>query len=607
MIRRSFALSACLVLLAGLTSIAYDRSEFLFLDEIEIGMTGVGKTIVSADTISEFAVEILGVIDQPGDLSDFITVRVSGEAIGRSGGIAQGMSGSPIYVDGKMIGALSRSASWSKDLVPIGLVTPIEPMLAVLDASQVAHAAAQPREHAVLRGVRYVETTSAPSEEMLAASPDAIFGYQASTPILTHGLSDRALQTLMDGLSMTESPFLLIGSFFPSAIAPEALGLSSLGLSHIPAAGTGVAGSIAPSSLEPGSGIGVALATGDVSIGALGTLTYRDGDALVGFGHRFIYNGQSRFPMTTVSIIDTMKAYDASFKLGVMGTTIGTVFEDRVAAIGGRIGAPTVGIGLSLSAVDLDSARGEAFSIELVDEPRLMPELLLSTGFEAIDTTLDRIGQGTVVVTYTIEGAGMPDNLERRDTFFSAVDIAVFPPLQLAGIVTALQYNEFVDPEITHITSSMEFTEEIKGIRISNLEIDWLTYEPGEEVQFAVALQTYKGDSLTRSGVITIPPELLADRIMIRAYGGPRYLESGETPEVLEGLADLIEAIEELPSYETLTVELFAVDPFAARSDALFGVDEVTFEFPGYVVYGEREVSALLFVSEENGSSEPGW
>lgn len=607
MIRKSIALSACLVLLAGLTSVAYDRSEFLFLDEIEIGMTGIGRTIVAADTISEFAVEILGVIDQPGDLSDFITVRVSGGAIGRSGGIAQGMSGSPIYIDGKMIGALSRSASWSKDLVPIGLVTPIEPMLAVLDASQVAYASAQPSEHAVLRGVRYVETTSAPSAEMLAASPDAIFGYQAATPLLTHGLSDRALQTLMGGLSVTETPFLLVNDVFPSAIAPEALGLSSLGLSLIPAAGTGATSSIEPSSLEPGSAIGVALATGDISIGALGTLTYRDGDALVGFGHRFIHNGESRFPMTTVSIIDTMKAYDASFKLGVMGTTIGTVFEDRIAAIGGRIGDPIVGVSLSLSAADLDNAREETFSIELVDEPRLMPELLLSTGLDAIDTTLDRIGQGTVVVTYSIVGAGMPDSLERRDTFFSAVDVAVFPPLQLAGIVAALQYNEFVDPEITHITSSMEFTEEIKGIWISNLEIDWLTYEPGEAMQFRVMLQTYKGESLTREGEITIPNELLADYIMVRAYGGPRYLESGEAPEVLEGLGDLIEAIEEFPSYETLTVELFAVDPFAAVSDALFGVDEVTFEFPGYVVYGEREVSALLFVSDENGSSEPDW
>ncbi|MCX6099729.1 MAG: peptidase S55 SpoIVB, partial [Candidatus Bipolaricaulota bacterium] len=89
--------TVCVLLLvsASLGAGAYQRSEFLFLDEIKVGMTGIGKTIVAGDVVSEFAVEVLGVIDQPGTLSDFIVVRVSGEAIGRSGGIAQGMSGSP--------------------------------------------------------------------------------------------------------------------------------------------------------------------------------------------------------------------------------------------------------------------------------------------------------------------------------------------------------------------------------------------------------------------------------------------------------------------------------------------------------------------------------
>ncbi|MCK4682475.1 peptidase S55 SpoIVB, partial [Candidatus Bipolaricaulota bacterium] len=116
MFRRSL-LVCCIVMIAACSvALAYDRSEFLFLDEIEVGMTGVGKTIVAKDVIDEFAVEVLGIIDQPGTLSDFIVVRVSGEAIGRSGGIAHGMSGSPIYIDGKLIGALSRAGSWSKEI-----------------------------------------------------------------------------------------------------------------------------------------------------------------------------------------------------------------------------------------------------------------------------------------------------------------------------------------------------------------------------------------------------------------------------------------------------------------------------------------------------------
>jgi len=101
------------VALLSAFSLAADRSEFLLLDEVRIGMVGVGKTVVAGDLIETFDVQVLGVIDQPGTLSDFIVVRVSGEVIGRAGGIAQGMSGSPIYIDGKLIGALSRAAHWS--------------------------------------------------------------------------------------------------------------------------------------------------------------------------------------------------------------------------------------------------------------------------------------------------------------------------------------------------------------------------------------------------------------------------------------------------------------------------------------------------------------
>jgi len=593
-IRKSFAWAVCLVLLVGVTAVAYDRNDFLFLDEIEVGMMGVGRTIVAADAITEFAAEILGVIDQPGDLSDFIVIRVSGEPIGRSGGIAQGMSGSPIYVNGKMIGALSRAAIWSKDFTPIGLVTPIEPMLAVLEAANVARTPTEPNPLAVLSDVRLIEASSIPSAEAIAATPDAIFSYPVSTPILAQGLNGRSLEILMSGFSMSEAAYHLIGDLLPTVVAPQARGLAALDLALLPISGAGPTGSIDPASLEPGSSIGVGLATGDISIGALGTLTYREGDTLIGFGHRFIYNGPSQFPMTTVSIIDTMKAYDASYKLGTLGSTIGTVLEDRIAAIGGQIGLPFDGIDLSLAITDLDSERAETFYVELVDEPRLMPELLLSTGFEAIDSTLDRVGQGTVAVTYEIDGGAMPMSLVRRDTFFSAVDIAVYPPLQLAGIVGALQYNEFQDPEIEQIAVTMEFTEEIKGIFISDLVIDRLVYTPGDTIRFRLYLQTYQGEALTREGELVIPQELIAEYLLVRAYGGPRYIESGETPDVFEGLGDLIEAIEGIPNYEMLTVELFAVDPFAARSDALFGVTDATFEFPEYVVYGEREENAIL-------------
>ena len=607
MIRRSL-LGLCIALIvAGSAAFAYDRSEFLFLDEIEVGMTGVGKTIVAQDVIDEFAAEVLGIIDQPGELSDFIVVRVYGNAIGRAGGIAQGMSGSPITIDGKLIGALSRAANWSKEITPIGLVTPIEQMLEVVDAARVA-VASEPAAVAVLQDVAVVDGLLPAGPDLVAASPDTIFAYPVDTPLIAAGFSGRSLDLLMDGAGIEDAPAGWIGDYLPIDVAPAFDGLSALNLSLLPlAASQPAASSVEAADLVQGSSIGVALATGDLSLGALGTLTYRDGDTLVGFGHPFISNGSSNFPMSTVSIIDTMKTYQASFKLGTLGETIGTIFEDRTAAIGGRIGPEADTIELLLGVHDLDREVTKDFAIGLVDESRLMPELLLSTGFEAIDRTLDRIGAGTVEVTYQILGDGLEAPLERTDVFLSTVDIAVYAPWQLAGIVSFLQYNEFEDPQITRIAASMSLTEEIRAIQIHDLELDCWIYAPGETIRFTLTLQTYQGETQIETGEILIPEDLYSDYVIVRAYGGPRYLEGGETPAVFDDLPDLIDAIETLPSYSQLTVELFAVDPFSPYGDAMYGVSEITYDFPGHVVYSEREVSAVLTESqppEEDGMND---
>ena len=587
---------------------AYEREEFLFLDEIEIGMSGIGRTIVAQDTLSEFTVDILGVIDQPGTLSDFIVVQVSGEAIGRAGGIAQGMSGSPVYVDGKLIGAISRAANWSKAITPIGLVTPIEPMLDVLDASNGSTLASIPNPNAVLAGIDLIDAVLPADPEAIAAAQDTIFAYPVSTPILTSGLSERALGLLMNGSQA--APAGVLAEFLPASLAPEIRGLSALNLSLIPMASSATGSTIDPATLGPGSSVGVAMTTGDIQVGALGTITYRDEDTLIGFGHPFISNGSSVFPMTTVSIIDTMRSYEASFKLGTLGETIGVVLEDRMPAIGGRIGESADLIQVTYDVEDSDRAWSRSFDFGMVNETRLIPELVLSTGFQAIDGTLDRVGSGTVEVTYRIDGDAMPKPLVRRDVFFSVQDVAVYPPWQLASIVGALEYNAFTDPELTEISASMRIVEELRAIQISNLELDTFIYIAGETLYFEVELQTFQGERLVRTGELEIPSGLDVDTLLVRAYGGPRSIERGETPRVLESLGDLIEAIEEFPSYEQMTVELFVMDPYSAYASALVGIAETTFEFPGYVLYGESEETAMLVAveaSEEDEEAVPDW
>ncbi len=592
------------LLILGALAFGYDRSEFMFLDEIRPGMTGIGKTVVADDVISEFNVDVLGVIDEPGDKSDFIVVRVSGEAIGRAGGIAQGMSGSPVYIDGKLIGALSRAAAWSKALTPIGLVTPIETMLPVLDEVK-ENVASTPSPDAVLPGVRLVDGFTPPSPAAVAAAPDTIFAWPVATPLLVSGLSGRALSALMDGPGA--EPKGLIDSFLPLKFDLDPRGLSAYNLRLNPLSGGTTAPGQGTSPLVPGGGLGVALATGDVTIGALGTVTYRDGNAVIGFGHPFLTNGVSDFPLTTVHIYDTIKAYDASFKIGTLGEEVGAILADRMTAIGGRLGRSSHLVDLSLGVHDADNGATNSLRIDLVDEPRIMWYLILASGLQAIDSSLDRIGQGTVEVNYQILGDGMPKPLERHDLFLSTQDVAVYPPWQLANIVAFLQYNDFQDPKITRIAASMQVTKELKAIHINHLELDSDSYSPGDTIHYTVELQTYQGENRTVEGEIKIPDNLDAysiDYITVRAYGGPRPLESGENPREFHSLEELIDAIEDLPSYDTLTVELFAPDPYSPYLDALQGIDKVRQDFTGYFLYDSREVQAYLYPAEQTPEKE---
>jgi hypothetical protein len=577
------------------------QQEIMPLSEVRIGMTGVGKTIIAGEEITEFSAEVLGIIDQPGDESDFIVVRVSGAAIGRAGGIAQGMSGSPIYVEGKLIGALSRAASWSKDLTPVGLVTPIEPMLAVLDSMQESLSAPAPE---ALLDVREVLAVASPMGLAFDPGiPGSLVSVPLSAPLLCSGLSARALDSLM-GTAPVARPGGTFGDFVTlSPAAEDALsmaGLRRFGLSLSPLSMAPVASYGDPQDIVPGGSLGIALATGDVTIGALGTVTYRDGERLIGFGHPFISNGSAAFPMTAVQIFETIKAYDASFKLGALGRPLGTLLQDRMPAVGASLGPLPRMIELTVDAGVEDDATvtSRSFTVEIVPETRLLPELVFATGLAAIDEALGRIGEGTVDVEFTLEGGGLPHAVTRRDVFISTTDIAVYAPWQLADIVAFLAYNPFVDPQLRRLSMTMSLTEEIRAVEISDLTIDQLVYAPGDTIHYTLELQTYRGERRLAEGDITIPEDLFTDTIAVRAYGGPRRIEGGETPNVFASIDDLVTLIEGLPSYDVLTVELFALSMIAPYADAWVGIDSIEIPIDGHVVYDQREVIAYLLEGE---------
>ncbi|MGY4707824.1 SpoIVB peptidase S55 domain-containing protein [Candidatus Bipolaricaulota sp. J31] len=588
-------LGASFVIVAlGAVALAVEIMPFA---EVAPGMRGYGLTVVAGTEISRFEVEVVGVIDEPGSENDFIVIRASGDAVERSGGIAQGMSGSPIYLNEKLAGALSRTALWGAEPErPLGLVTPIEPMLQILeDLKHGLYTGGGFRGVLPVERVEYVRVLPETPEE------DVLYVLPVSVPVMTSGLSERALRTLERGLDLSRfEGFSRLLELLPPWRRMVA-GLGAYGITKIVQAPTGAVQTPA-GILEfgPGAPLGVGLVDGDLVIGALGTVTLREDDALVAFGHPFLFAGSSKYFLTRAQVIDTFAALDIPFKLGVLGETVGGVYADRWAGIGGFVGLEPKGVNALYQISDHTELRTEHLRCRITDEPRLTPLLLYVAGLEAADRTMDRIGPGTALVRFTIDGKNMPWPFVRQNVYLSPDDIAALIPLEAALIYLILEYNEFRDPEITDVKLYVTVVRDLKAVEILGLVPEKDAYAPGETIAFDLYIRNWRGEVESLHGKLTIPEDIYGDYVELRAYGGPRPLESGEKPPLFEDLEDLLEYLEGIPTFNTITVELFALDPLSdvAGQALLYGVDYVQEKTGMRFVYGEDRVIIPLIREE---------
>ena len=522
-------LAGLLMLLLG---IAGASQEILPLAEVRPGMQGIGKTVVAGDEISLFTVEVVGIIDEPGWERDFILIRVGGEAIAAAGGVALGMSGSPIYLEGRLVGALSRAAAWAKSPEPIALVTPIEYMLELVGMLEGEPSAPDPE--AILPQVRVVEVAQL---DPPPADPEVIGALPVTLPLVVSGIGGRAEAALRTGMEVQ-------GVRLP--------GLESLGLRFLPVGG----GAAAPGEggpLVPGGAVGAALATGDITIGALGTITWVRDDLLLAFGHPFLMRGGVSYPLTRASVIDTVEAYDLSFKIGLLGEQVGAVLQDRLAGIGGRLGAAADTISLALEAHCLDRGGSRDVRLELARIPGITELLLFYTSLWVLDISQDEVGPGTVSWECRVEGRGLPRPLVRRDVIASFSDRAPAPAFSVWQLMDELRRNPFAEVEPERIQVRFDVTGDIRALRIIDLSLDRELYAPGDAVRFTVELQTFYGELEEVEGELRIPEDLEAFHAEVWAYAGVPFLYS---PPPARSMEEFLAELEGRPRNSTLVVEL---------------------------------------------------
>lgn len=452
------------------------------LSQVKPGMKGRGKSVFQGQAVEEFEAEILGVLENTQPKRSVILARLRGRGL-ESTGIIAGMSGSPVYVDGKLIGAVAYGFSFSKEA--IAGITPIEEMLAIGKAEPEAKPGAS--QGPTIREDISQEELAAKFHESLAAGP-----------------RDRAAGAAFAPLELP----LVFSGFSAAAFEKARSFFAPLGFRAV-RAGTGDQTRPAPPpagpSVREGEAVGVQLVGGDLDVSAVGTVTYVDGSRVLAFGHPLYNLGAVDYGMTRASVIAVMPSLESSFKLATTGPVIGRFSQDRTPGAAGEVGVMPRLIPFNISLKTGPEARKD-FKLKLVNDKFLTPALV-NIAVSTLVTSEER-NYGDMSLDFDadiyLDKGGLSVHLE--DLFSGSYDNA---PVSLSGLMAAalhyLMNNEFKDVGIFRVDLNVRAVEESRLCALEKVLLDKYEVSPGEPIQIKVYFRTQNEESLMEEVTVQTP------------------------------------------------------------------------------------------------------
>jgi hypothetical protein len=474
------------------------QTTYLPLDQVRPGMVGVGRTVFSGTKLEDFKVEVLGVMRNViAPKRNLILARLSGGPLAKTGVIA-GMSGSPVYVDGKLMGAVSYSlGQFSTE--PIAGITPIAEMV---DATMMAPAARVSRPVAISMQPTARELLDIWSRDLGRSKS---FVEDPSQALIMSGAS--ADLTRMGAMLRPIAVPMVASGFDASVFDPISPALSAAGF--VPMSSTQSQGNgSTPSSnrpLQPGDAVGVGLLTGDFELGATGTVTHVDGDRVYAFGHPLYNLGPTQFPMTRAEVQVVLPSLMASSKLASFGEVIGTVQQDRATAIAGRIGPAPSLIPVTIT-LNSDRAPSRTFNFGVVRDFTFTPLLT----YLSVANVLTSYERGAGPASFSIRGTASirsEGDLSFED-IFSGEQPAGGAAAYIAGPLTALLKNSGENVAIDKIALTIDASEQQRTARIERVWLDTTRPRSGQKAIVNVAMRSTRGEEVVRQVPIDIPSNL---------------------------------------------------------------------------------------------------
>ncbi len=497
---------ACVLAAAALVLVAWPTAapRYMSVEEVRPGMTGVGRTVFEGDKVEEFTVHILGVLRNiNGPRRDMVLARLEGGPLASTGVIA-GMSGSPVYIDGRLLGAVAYSlGQFPKE--PLAGITPIDEMIQA--------AGPQPRRAPGEAAARIELPLT--QDRVLASLREAFSRFGRP-------FADNPADVRFDGLgSVGAERGAELGVLMRPIATPLAVGgfsgpiadrlsstLRDAGFAPVPDAAVPrrgqAAGAQAPAQprLRPGDAVGVNVITGDFLIGATGTVTEVDGNQVYAFGHPLYNLGATEYPMTRAYVYALLPSLLSSMKIAMTGETIGTFRQDRATAIAGTLGRGPEMVPVRLS---LDTERGlhQAFNFQVVNDPLFTPLLAYVAILNTLSSYERDLGAGTFTVTgsETIRGHGEV----ALDDVFAGDSPGVGAAAYVAAPLTLLLGNDVGLVRIDGVDLHIVTSEHPQTATLERIWIDADKIRPGTTVPLKMLLHTYRGEDLTRTVPIDIP------------------------------------------------------------------------------------------------------
>jgi hypothetical protein len=548
-------LVAVAAVMAALTPVLPAQPRYLPVEQVRPGMVGIGRTVFEGNRLEDFRVHVLGVLhNEIGPRRDLILARLEGGPLARTGVIA-GMSGSPVYIDGRLVGAVAYSLG-EFATEPIAGITPIAEMIeaATLPTPrrQIARAEipALRTPEAVIASIRQGFASVRP----FAESPNDVRVSAAASV-------DAGLGTLLKPIATP----LTVGGF--SAGARDLLGTLFRDSGFVPVVAGGAAQVTAARDaatdvpLRPGDPVGVSLLRGDLNMGATGTVTEVDGSRVYAFGHPFYSLGPTRFPMTRASVIAVLPSLANSTKIATMGSVIGTIQQDRATTIAGTLGDGPELVPLTIA---LTSERGirKTFTMQMVQDQLVTPLLTLT----AIQDVLASYERQNGTASYAIRGTARVKGhgtLAFEDLFTGDQPSSAASAYIVAPINVVLR-NSFEDVDLEAVTLEVEASEQPRSATIERAWVDGTRPRPGETVTLKVLLRTYRGEQVTQSLPVQIPPNARGS-VSLMITDGTR-LTQWETRELqvqpaqTRGLPQMLRVLNETRKNNRLYVRIVTRD-----------------------------------------------